>query len=241
MDTQPHLLVVDDDHDLRLLLRDYLQQNGFRVSLAVDGRQMQSVLSHSRIDLVILDVMLPGEDGVSLCRKLRAQSSIPVLMLTARNEAIDRILGLEIGADDYLSKPFEPRELLARLRNILRRVQSLPAQSGAERPGRYRFMGWVLETASHQLTSPRGVAVSLSVAEYRLLEVFLIHPNRVLTRDQLMDYLTGREAEAFDRSIDIRVSRLRHKLQDDAKDPRLIKTLRNEGYILTAAVETEFP
>ena len=240
MDPQPHLLVVDDDREIRSLLRDYLQQNGYRVSLAVDGKHMHVALEQNRIDLVILDLMLPGEDGLSLCRKLRSQSNLPVLMLTAKSEPIDRILGLEIGADDYLPKPFEPRELLARIRNILRRAQSLPTNLAPERECRYRFAGWVLDTGTHQLTSPRGIAVSLSVAEYRLLKVFLTHPNRVLSRDQLLDFVTGREPEAFDRSIDLRVSRLRHKLQDDAKAPQLIKTLRNEGYVLAAPVTTEF-
>ncbi|GAB6048916.1 response regulator [Methyloparacoccus murrellii] len=240
MDAQPHLLVVDDDRDIRTLVRDYLNQNGYRVSLAVDGRQMHTVLEQSRIDLVILDLMLPGEDGLSLCRKLRAQASLPVLMLTAKSEPIDRILGLELGADDYLTKPFEPRELLARIRNILRRAQSLPPNLVPERECRYRFAGWLLDTRTHQLTSPRAVTVILSMSEFRLLKVFLAHPNRVLSRDQLMDLVKGREQDAFDRSIDLRVSRLRHKLQDDAKAPRLIKTLRNEGYVLAAAVEAEY-
>jgi two-component system, OmpR family, response regulator len=224
MDPQPHLLVVDDDREIRSLLREYLQQNGYRVSLAVDGKHMHVALEQNRIDLVILDLMLPGEDGLSLCRKLRSQSNLPVLMLTTKSEPIDRILGLEIGADDYLPKPFEPRELLARIRNILRRAQSLLNNLAPERECRYRFEDWVLETGTHQLKSLRGIAVSLSVAEYRLLKSFLTHPNRVLTRDQLLDFVTGREPEAIDRSINLRVSSLRHKLQDDANAPQLIKT-----------------
>ena len=239
METKPHLLVVDDDRDIRHLIRDYLLEHGYRVSLAADGRQMHAVLEQSRIDLIILDLMLPGEDGLSLCRKLRAQGSLPILMLTARTDPIDRILGLELGADDYLTKPFEPRELLARVRNILLRSQTQPVSLAPERIARYRFNGWLLNVATHELISPRGVSISLSVSEFRLLQVFLGHPNRILSRDQLMDFVKGREQDPFDRSIDLRVSRLRHKLQDDAKSPRLIKTLRNEGYVLAATVTVE--
>jgi len=237
METQAHLLVVDDDREIRALVGDYLKNNGYRVSLAADGRQMFAVLRDSRIDLVVLDLMLPGEDGLSLCRKLRAQSNLPVLMLTAKGDPFDRVLGLEMGADDYLPKPFEPRELLARIRSVLRRAQALPANPAP--PRRLCFAGWTLDGESHQLHSPEGVLVALSGAEYRLLTVFLSHPNRVLTRDQLMDLTRGREADPFDRSIDLRVSRLRQKLGDDARAPALIKTLRNEGYILAASVEQE--
>lgn len=235
MDTLGHILVVDDDRDIRVLVGDYLKKNGYRVSLAADGRQMRAVLAGSGIDLIVLDLMLPGEDGLSLCRDLRARSDLPVLMLTARSEPIDRVLGLEMGADDYLAKPFEPRELLARVRNILRRVRALP--NGTEVSEGWRFAGWRLEVRTRQLLSPQGVVVALSGAEYRLLEVFLTHPNRVLTRDQLMDLVRGRDADPFDRSIDLRVSRLRQKLGDNARAPELIKTLRNEGYVLAAAVE----
>jgi len=239
METQPHLLVVDDDRDIRNLVGDYLKKNGYRVSLAVDGRQMFSIMDHGRIDLVILDLMLPGEDGLSLCRRLRGQSDVPILMLTAKSDPLDRILGLELGADDYLPKPFEPRELLARIRSVMRRAQSLPKNLIPETNHKFRFSGWVLDTASHQLTSPQGIGVTLSASEYQLLKVFLSHANRVLTRDQLMDLVKGREQDAFDRSIDLRVSRLRQKLRDDARTPKLIKTLRSEGYVLTAHVESE--
>ncbi len=238
METTEHLLVVDDDREIRLLVGDYLKKNGYRVSLAADGRQMREVLAASGIDLVVLDLMLPGEDGLSLCRDLRARSDLPVLMLTARGEPIDRVLGLEMGADDYLTKPFEPRELLARIRNILRRVRSLPNRGAADQVRCWRFAGWMLDGLARQLTSPQGVVVALSGAEYRLLQVFLTHPNRVLTRDQLMDLARGKEADPFDRSIDLRVSRLRQKLGDNARAPGLIKTLRNEGYVLAAVVET---
>lgn len=240
MENEATILVVDDDREIRLLVGDYLKKNGFRVMLAADGRQMREVLDTAQIDLVVLDVMLPGEDGLSLCRGLRAQThgaALPVLMLTARSDAIDRVLGLEMGADDYLTKPFEPRELLARIRNILRRAQALPANLQPPAVRGYRFAGWLLDTGTRELTSPRAVRVALSGAEYRLLRVFLEHPNRVLTRDQLMDLTKGRDADPFDRSIDLQVSRLRQKLGDDARAPTLIKTVRNEGYVLASPVE----
>ena len=239
METQSHLLVVDDDREIRALVGEYLKKNGYRVSLAADGRQMGTVLEESRIDLVVLDLMLPGKDGLSLCRDLRARSNVPVLMLTAKSEPFDRVVGLEMGADDYLVKPFEPRELLARIRSVLRRTQALPTHLAPQPTRRYRFAGWLLDVGAHQLISPQAVVVTLSGAEFRLLQVFLAHPNRVLTRDQLMDLLQGRDADHFDRSIDLRVSRLRQKLGDDARAPTLIKTLRNEGYILAASVELE--
>ncbi|MFA7293336.1 MAG: response regulator [Rhodocyclaceae bacterium] len=241
MENTAHILVVDDDRDIRQLVGDYLRKNGFRVSLAAEGRQMREVLEGARIDLIVLDLMLPGDDGLTLCRNLRATSNfaqMPVLMLTARGEPIDRVVGLEMGADDYLSKPFEPRELLARIRNILRRTRALPeAQGGAVK--RYRFIDWVLDAGLRQLTSPQSVVVPLSGAEYRLLQIFLDHPQRVLNRDQLMDMTKGRDADPFDRSIDLQISRLRQKLGDDARAPTLIKTVRNEGYILSAPVEHE--
>ena len=239
METQAHLLVVDDDREIRALVGEYLRKNGYRVSLAADGRGLRAALEAGRIDLVVLDLMLPGEDGLSLCRGLRAASNLPVLMLTAKSDPFDRVLGLEMGADDYLCKPFEPRELLARVRSVLRRAQALPANLAAAPPRRYRFAGWTLDAGARRLLSPQAVVVPLSGAEYRLLQVFLEHPNRVLTRDPLMDLAQGREAEPFDRSIDLRVSRLRQKLGDDARAPALIKTLRNEGYVLAAAVEAE--
>lgn len=239
METEPHILVVDDDRDIRALVGDYLRRNGYRVELAADGRQMRAALASGRFDLVVLDIMLPGEDGLALCRDLRTRSGLPILMLTARADPFDRVLGLEMGADDYLTKPFEPRELLARIRSVLRRAQALPANLAAAAARRYRFAGWTLDMESHELKAQDGVVVVLSGAEYRLLEAFLTHPNRVLTRDQLMDLTRGRDAEPFDRSIDLRVSRLRQKLGDSARAPTLIKTLRNEGYILAAAVEAE--
>lgn len=238
MENEPHLLIVDDDREIRALLAEYLGRNACRVSLAAEGRQMRAVMAASRIDLVVLDLMLPGEDGLSLCRTLRATGNrTPVIMLTARGEPVDRILGLEMGADDYLPKPFEPRELLARIRSVLRRSQALPTNLMTTGIEQFRFAGWRLEVGSRELTSPDGVMVSLSGAEFRLLNVFLTHPGRVLTRSQLMDLTRGRDADPFDRSIDLQVSRLRTRLGEDAKLPQLIKTVRSEGYVFAAPVE----
>jgi two-component system OmpR family response regulator len=235
MERPDHVLVVDDDAEIRTLLSEYLTQNGFRVSLARDGREMRSALETSRPDLVVLDVMLPGEDGLALCRDLRARSSLPIILLTARGEPLERIIGIEMGADDYLAKPFNPRELLARIKSILRRARALPsARSDAHR---VRFAGWVLDLAARHLVGPDGVVVPLSGTEFRLLSVFIEHPNRVLDRNQLMDLTLGREATPFDRAIDVQVSRLRQRLREDAREPRILKTVRNGGYVLAAAVE----
>jgi len=179
--------------------------------------------------------MLPGEDGLALCRDLRARSRLPVIMLTARTDELDRIIGLEMGADDYLPKPFNPRELLARINSVLRRARALPAQQGAAH--RVRFAGWTLDLAARELIAPDDLVVSLSGAEFRLLAVFVEHPNRVLDRNQLMDLALGRESAPFDRSIDVQVSRLRARLRDEGREPRIIKTVRNEGYVLATAVE----
>lgn len=234
---QDHLLVVDDDAELRNLLQEYLGQAGFRVTAVADGRQMRQAMDAARFDLIILDVMLPGEDGLSLCRRLRADSRIPILMLTARGDEVDRIVGLEMGADDYLSKPFNPRELLARVKSILRRAGSLPENLAGEDVRSFRFSDWTLDTRTRQLSSPAGVVVDLSGAEFKLLRVLLEHPNRVLTRDQMLEFTQGREANAFDRAVDVQIGRLRRKLGDDPREPRLIKTVRNEGYVLSVPVE----
>jgi two-component system, OmpR family, response regulator len=235
MERPDHVLVVDDDGEIRKLLGEYLQRNGFRVSLANDGREMRRALQQTRPDIVVLDVMLPGDSGLALCRDLRADSSLPVIMLTARGEEVDRIVGLEMGADDYLAKPFSPRELLARIKSILRRTRGLPFTRGDSR--RVRFAGWTLDSAARQLIAPDGVVVPLSGAEFRLLTVFVEHPNRVLDRNQLMDLTVGRDGTPLDRSIDVQVSRLRVRLRDDAREPRIIKTVRSEGYVLAATVE----
>ncbi|GAA5175676.1 response regulator [Niveibacterium umoris] len=240
METMPHILVVDDDREIRALLAGYLGRNGCRVSLAGEGRQMREVMEASRIDLVVLDLMMPGEDGLSLCRSLRGSGNrTPVIMLTARGEPVDRIVGLEMGADDYLPKPFEPRELLARIRSVLRRAQALPTNLTTPGARCFRFEGWVLAVETRQLTSPDGVLVPLSGAEFRLLNAFLTHPGRVLNRDQLMDLTKGRDADPFDRSIDLQVSRLRTRLGEDARSPRLIKTVRSEGYVFAVPVDSE--
>jgi len=235
--TTSHLLVVDDDKEIRQLLSDYLQQNGYRVSTAADGLAMQQILKTAHIGLIILDIMLPGKDGLDLCRELRANSDIPIIMLTARGDDMDRILGLEMGADDYLPKPFNPRELLARIKGVLRRSGTLPRTHGEEFAGNYRFNHWVLDTRRRHLLSPTGTAVSLSSAEYRLLLTFVSHPNRILSREQLLDLARDRSSFAFDRSIDMLVSRLRHRLQDHSEQSQMIKTIRGEGYMLLPKVE----
>jgi two-component system OmpR family response regulator len=236
MNRPDHVLVVDDDAEVRRLLGDYLERNGLRVTLAVDGVEMRRALESSKPDLVVLDLMLPGEDGLALCRDLRARSTLPVIMLTARVDEVDRIVGLEMGADDYLAKPFNPRELFARIKSILRRTRSLP-QGGGAVAHRVRFAGWTLELATRQLVAPDGVVVPLSGAEFRLLSVFIEHPNRVLQRSQLLELALGRDREPFDRSIDVQVSRLRTRLCDDGREPRIIKTVRSVGYVLAAVVE----
>ena len=200
---------------------------------------MWQALDAGRIDLIVLDLMLPGDDGLTLCRNLRAKSDIPVIMLTARGEETDRIVGLEMGADDYLAKPFSARELLARIKAILRRARSLPENLQPDSARRIRFADWVLDTAQRQLISAANVVTPLSGAEYRLLRIFLSHPNRVLNRDQLVDLTQGKEADPLDRSIDVQVSRLRHRLGDDPREPRLIKTVRGEGYVLAVDVTAE--
>lgn len=241
MHTSDHILIVNDDRDIRDLLADYLEKQGLRCFTAADGREMKQVLSRQPVDLIVLDVMMPGEDGLTLCRNLRASDehrNTPVLMLTARGEDMDRILGLEMGADDYLPKPFVPRELFARIRAILRRARALPPNLAVAQPAaRYlRFAHWRLDTVSRHLLDQDDTVVALSGAEYRLLSVFLEHPQRVLTRDQLMTLTQGREAEVFDRSIDLLVSRLRQRLGDNAREPAIIKTVRNGGYVLASEV-----
>jgi len=232
------ILIVDDDPELRELLRGYLGGNGYDVDAAEDGAAMRSRIAAAAPDLVILDLMLPGEDGLALCRELRAASatsSLPILMLTARGEDTDRIVGLEMGADDYLPKPFNPRELLARIRSILRRAGENAAREAPARA--FAFAGWTLDLGARHLVGADGVVVPISNGEFKLLRAFAENPFRVLTRDQLMDVLAGREAGPFDRSVDVMVHRLRRRLDDDAREPQLIKTVRSEGYMLAADVE----
>ena len=240
MDKTDTILIVDDDPEIRRLLVDYLARNEFTAIAARDGREMWQALERQVIDLIVLDLMLPDTDGLTLYRDLRAKSTtpnIPVLMLTARGEETDRIVGIEMGADDYLVKPFNPRELLARIKTILRRTRALPPNLRPEPARCLCFAGWCLDTAARLLTAPDGVATPLSGGEYRLLRILLDHPNRVLNRDQLTELIHGREADPFDRAIDVQVSRLRQRLRDDSREPELIKTVRGEGYVLAASVE----
>ena len=231
------VLIVDDDEDIQSLLEAYLRKNGFDAHAVGDGKAMWEALAAKPVNMVVLDLMLPGEDGLALCRQLRLRSQVPVLMLTARGEAVDRILGLEMGADDYLAKPFDPRELLARIRSILRRAKSLPADTEINVPEAFSFSGWHLDTRSRNLRAPDGVVVPLSGAEYRLLLIFLQNPNSVLTRDQLSNFTFGRDADPLDRTLDMQVSRLRERLREQAREPEIIKTVRGKGYVLAARVE----
>ncbi|MTJ79658.1 MAG: response regulator [Telmatospirillum sp.] len=237
MTASPHILVVDDHREIRELVSRVLTREGFRVSAAGDGQAMRRLLADGRIDLVLLDLMLPGEDGLSLCRFLRAETDLPIIMITAKGEEVDRVIGLEMGADDYLPKPFGSRELVARIRAVLRRA--VPSR-GAARPeggsAGFRFGAWTLSVAARELLRADGVVVPLSTGEYDLLLALLERPNRVLSRDQLLDLTRGRSAAPFDRSIDTQVSRLRKKIEEDPSDPRIIKTVWGGGYILAAEV-----
>ncbi len=239
MESAPHILVVDDNREIRDLLARFMTKHGFRVSTAADGKAMRKVLEASRIDLIVLDLMLPGEDGLTLCRELRAKSTTPVVMLTAMGEETDRIIGLEMGADDYVPKPFNPRELLARVKAVLRRSQSLPERSHTIEEDTVRFENWTFRPAKREIEAADGVIVPLSTGEFNLLLTFVQHPQRVLSRDQLLDLTRGRDAVPFDRSIDTQVSRLRRKIDDDPKDPKLIKTVWGGGYVFTPSVSTQ--
>lgn len=236
MDLEAHILVVDDDSQVRQLIGRFLRENGYRVSGARDGREMRETLGSAAIDLIILDLMLPGTSGLELCRELRTTSSIPIIMLTAKGEDTDRIVGLEVGADDYLPKPFNPRELLARIRAVLRRAAL--QQPGEPPRGRLiAFGGWTLDTLRREVTSADGVVVDLSGGEYDVLIAFVEHPNRILTRDQLLELARNRASNAFDRSIDVQISRIRRKLEGDRNAPPLIKTVRGAGYIFLPTVK----
>ena len=236
-DAQQHILIVDDDREIRSLLRDYLEKNGYRASVAADGKGMRRALEQSHVDLIVLDLMLPGEDGLALCRELRAHSQVPVLMLTALGEEVDRIVGLEVGADDYLAKPFSPRELVGRIKAILRRTAYMPREPVAEDVKGYRFGDWRLDTTTRTLEHTDGAETALSGAEFRLLAILLAHPKRVLSRVQLMELLRGRDMDPLDRSIDVRISRLRQTLRDEARSPTIIKTVYGEGYFIGVPVE----
>jgi two-component system OmpR family response regulator len=237
-----HILIVDDDPEICTLVSRFFEKNGFRVSVVPDGKGLWSMLEQSTIDLVVLDLMLPDEDGLVLCRNLRATSDLPVIILSARGEDVDRIIGLEMGADDYLPKPFHPRELLARVRSVLRRTRvSLQPEKNSrtnnEENIAYHFAGWRLDVPTRQLYTPQGEKVFLSGSEFSLLRIFLNYPNQVLTRDQLLEYSASKETETYDRTIDMQVSRLRRRLREDSRTPELIKTVRGMGYVLSARVE----
>ena len=236
MRNAPHVLVVDDDREIRDLLAGFLRRHGYRIETAADGREMFAALGAGRFDLIVLDLMLPGEDGLSLCRRVRADSDLPIIMLTAVGEDTDRIVGLEVGADDYLPKPFNPRELLARIRAVLRRATEVQRQPECDRSRRFEFNGWMLDAVRRCLHAPDGAPVDLTAGEYGLLLALLEHPGRVLNRDQILDLTRGREAGPFDRSVDIQVSRLRRKIEDDPKRPALIKTVRSGGYVFAGEV-----
>jgi two-component system, OmpR family, response regulator len=231
-----HLLLVDDERSIREPLAHYLTRQGFRVTQAADAESARTRLAAYAIDLVILDVMMPGEDGLSLCRHIAATSDTPVILLTAKAEETDRIVGLEMGADDYVVKPFSPRELATRVKVVLRRLTAGGTRQHAPESGSYAFAGWVLKTGERTLIDREGVSVPLSTGEYNLLLALVTRPRQVLTRDQLLDLTQGREAAAFDRAIDNQVSRLRRKIEADAKNPEIIKTVWGGGYTLAAEV-----
>jgi two-component system OmpR family response regulator len=233
----PHVLIVDDHREIRDLLGRYLAKHGFRTTLAESAAAARRCLQGSAVDIVVLDIMMPGEDGLSLCRHLRETTTLPVILLTALAEDTERVIGLEMGADDYVTKPFNPRELLARIRAVLRRTWSLPPQRGELGQGRIRFERWTLDIGQRELVGEDGVGVPLSTGEFLLLSVFLNHPRMVLSRDQLLDLTRGRDAAPFDRSVDNQVSRLRRKIEQDPKRPTIIKTHWGGGYSL--AVEPE--
>ncbi|MFO1351791.1 MAG: response regulator [Gammaproteobacteria bacterium] len=233
----PHILAVDDDPALRAMIADYLAEQGLRVSTAADGAEMARVLADAAIDLIVLDLKLPGEDGLTLARRLRADSNIPIIMLTGQNDPIDRVVGLEIGADDYLTKPFSPRELLARIKAVLRRAQALEATPlPTEEHKAYRFAGWELNLRSRRLTTPDGQPMELTNGEFNLLMAFLKAPQRVLSRDHLLEYSRLHSDEVFDRSIDTQILRLRRKLEANPSEPQIIKTERGAGYVFAVPV-----
>jgi two-component system OmpR family response regulator len=238
MERSPHILIVEDDREIRTMVSRFLQKHEVRVSIAADARAMDKILESARIDLLVLDLMLPGEDGLSICRRLRARSTLPVIMLTASGEPVARVVGLEMGADDYVAKPFDPHELLARIRAVLRRANALPAAI-EKAPSVMRFAGWHLDTIAREVRNPEGTRVILTSAEFDLLTVFCRHARRTLTRDQLLDLSQGRASAAFDRSVDILVSRIRRKIERNSRDPELIKTVRSGGYLFTPEVAAE--
>ena len=237
MSESGHIVVIDDQQEICDLINDYLTNEGYRVSTANDGAGLRRILAQSPADLVILDLMLPGEDGLTLARALRNESAIGIIILTGRGETVDRIIGLEMGADDYLPKPFHLRELLARVKSVLRRVSTRAQDRTAPSRSRAHFSGWSLDLSSRELLSPSGEDVRLTTGEFDLLAAFVNNANQVLTRDRLLDLARNRSAGPFDRTIDVQVGRLRRKLEDDPQKPSMIKTVRGSGYIFTPVVE----
>ncbi len=233
----PNILVVEDDRETRALIAKYLRANACHVTTANDGREMVRAMADRRVDLLILDVMLPGEDGLSLCRKVRAASQMPIIMLTARGEDVDRIVGLEMGADDYLAKPFNPRELLARINAVLRRQAAAQTASTTSGATALVFQGWRIDLRLRELRNPAGARVAMTSAEFDLLRTFCERSGRVLSRDSLLDLTQGRNAGSFERSIDVLVSRIRRKIEPDPIEPILIKTVRSGGYLFTPTVD----
>jgi len=233
----PNILVVEDDRETWTLIAKYLRTNACNVTTANDGREMVRTMTDHRVDLLILDVMLPGEDGLSLCRKVRAESQMPIIMLTARGEDVDRIVGLEMGADDYLAKPFNPRELLARINAVLRRQAAAQTVSAVNGATALAFLGWLIDFRLRELRNPAGARVAMTSAEFDLLRTFCERPGRVLSRDSLLDLTQGRNAGSFERSIDVLVSRIRRKIETDPLEPTMIKTVRSGGYMFTPQVE----
>ena len=231
-----HILLVDDDADIRKPLAEYLRRHGFRASAAADGKEMDRVLSSASVDLIVLDIMMRGEDGLSICRRVHEQARIPIILLTARTEAADRIVGLELGADDYVTKPFDPRELVARVKSVLRRAQMLPRRQLHTR-GLVRFDRWRFDFARKELLRDDDLVVRLSSGEHLLLASLIEHAGVTLTRDQLLDLTKGREAQVFDRSVDNQISRLRRKLETDPRNPRIILTQWGGGYVFAADLE----
>jgi two-component system, OmpR family, response regulator len=234
----PHILVVEDDREIRAMVSRFLTKNGCRVTETGDAASMGRALETARIDLIVLDIMLPGEDGLSICRRLRATSSTPIIMLTAAGDPVARVVGLEMGADDYVTKPFNPHELLARIRAVLRRATALPDGPGALTRA-MRFAEWRIDPVTRDLRNPEGARVILTSAEFDLLLAFCRHAQRTLTRDQLLDLSQGRGTEVMNRSVDILVSRIRRKIERDPRDPAFIKTVRSGGYVFTPQVETD--
>lgn len=237
MTSAPHVLIVDDEAAIRDLISTYLSRHGMRVSVAADGQQMRERMAEHPIDLVLLDLGLPGEDGLALTRHIRSFSNVGVIIVTGSGESVDRIVGLELGADDFVAKPFDLRELLARVRSVLRRTASAPEPEAPARNAGLRFAGWHLDTQGRRLVNPEGSEVELTTGEYELLHVFAENPNKVLSRDQLLQATRNRDAAPFDRAIDMQIARLRRKIEADADKPVLIKAVRGAGYIFTATVQ----